>query len=81
MLVDDAVLHGPMDAQLILRPFKESSQYQIQQLQQAASENNILAIEQLLQRPQDPDLEDESAWVALHFASESGCIEAACVCC
>ena len=56
MLMDDAVLHGPMDAQLILRPFEESSRDQIQQLHQAAGDNNILVIEQLLQRPQDPDL-------------------------
>ena len=42
-------------------------------------DNNIPVIEQLLRRPQDPDLEDEHAWVALHFACESGCIEAACL--
>ena len=42
-------------------------------------DNNIPVIKQLLRRPQDPDLEDEHAWVALHFACESGCIEAACL--
>ena len=55
MLADDVVLQGPMDVQLILRPFEASSRDQIQQLQHAARHNDILAIQQLLERPQDPD--------------------------
>ena len=74
MLPDDAVLHGPMDAQLIMQPFEESSQAQIQQLQQAARDNNILAIEQLLQRPQDPDLELHGT-TSLYVASCEGHLE------
>ena len=56
MLPDDFVLTGPMDVQLILQPFARSSEDQIRKLQQAARENNILGMEGLLQRPQDPDL-------------------------
>ena len=72
ILADDVVLQVPMDLQLILLQFEASSQDQIQQLQQAAGDNFLLVVEQLLQRPQDPDLEDEDAWVALHFACEHG---------
>ena len=68
MLADDVVLQGHTDLQLILLPFETSSQDQIRHLQQAAAYNNIPAIEQILQRPQDPDLEDADARVALHFA-------------
>ena len=74
MLLDDAVLHGPMDVQLIMRPFEESSQDQIQQLEQAARSNDILTIEQLLQRPQDPDLKLQ-AGTPLHMASHKGHLE------
>ena len=76
MLADDVVLQGPMDLQLILRPFEASSQDQIWQLRLAGCHNNIPALEQLLQRPQDPDLKDADAWVALHFACSHGCVEA-----
>ena len=74
MLPDDAVLQGPMDAQLIMRPFEESSQEQIRQLQRAARDNNILMIEHLLQRPQDPDLELHGT-TSLHEASRRGHLE------
>ena len=75
MLPDDMVLHGPMDAQLITRPFEESSQDQTLQLQQAARDNNILTIEQLLQRPQDPDSK-LGATTPLYAASQGGHLEA-----
>ena len=76
MLADDVVLQGPIDLQLILRPLEASSQDQIWHLQQTATHNDIVAMEQLLQRPQDPDLEDADARVALHFACCHGCTEA-----
>ena len=40
MLADDVVLHGPMDLQLILRPFEPSSQDQTRQFHQTAGDNN-----------------------------------------
>ena len=76
MLADDVVLQGPMDLHLILQPFEASSQKRIWLLQQAARFNNIPAIERLLQRPQDPDLEGADARVALHLACSGGCTEA-----
>ena len=72
MLVDDALLDGPLDAQLVLLPFQVSCQDQIQQLQQSARDNATSAMEQLRQRPQDPDLE-HGGWVALHSACYHGC--------
>ena len=50
MLADDVVLQVPMDLQLILLPFEASSQDQIWQLWQNVSDNNVPAIEQLVQR-------------------------------
>ena len=73
MLSDDVALDGPVDIQLILQPFEESTGSQIQELRQAAHENQISAMEQLLQRPQDPD---EAVPSPLHFACSNGCIEA-----
>ena len=77
MLSDDELLEGPMDAQLILDSFRASSQKQIRQLQDAASDNNLPLMEKLLTRPQDPDLEAGGRPPALHFACGNGCLEAA----
>ena len=57
ILPDDAVLNGPVDVQLVLLPFSPSSQEQIQELHSAAVKRDPSALEQLLQRPQDPNLE------------------------
>ena len=54
ILSEDVVIEGPMDAQLILQSFEPSSEEQILSLYEAAIQNNILAMEPLLQRPQDP---------------------------
>ena len=69
ILSDNVDLGGPMDMQLILQPFIASSAEQITQLLQATSENDILTMELLLQRPQDPNLESDGMPPALHFAS------------
>ncbi|CAE7364051.1 ASB2 [Symbiodinium natans] len=77
MLLDDTVLDGPLDVQLILQAFEPSSRDQIAQLQEAACENKIAAMQQLLERPQDPDLElGERSPPALFFACHFGCTEA-----
>ena len=78
LLSDDELLAGPMDAQLILQSFQESSEDEIQQLQTAASNNNLPVIEELLTRPQDPDLECQGrSGPALHWACIHGCLETA----
>ena len=77
MLSDDFVFTGPTDVQLILQHFEASSDDQIQHLQDAARNNDIQAMEQLLQRPQDPDLEVEGFPSALHKACDNGHIKIA----
>ena len=78
ILSDNADLRGPMDMQLILQPCIASSEEQIEQLQEAACANDVLTMEQLLQRPQDPDLAYGISPPALLFASMFGCFEEAC---
>ena len=77
ILSDDFVFTGPTDVQLIVQHFEASSQEQIRHLRDAASDNNIQAMEQLLQRPQDPELEVEGFSSALHNACDHGHIKVA----
>ena len=77
MLSDEFVFREPTDVQLILRQFEASSEQQIRQLRDAAHSNDIQEMEQLLQRPQDPDLEVDGLQPALHFACGRGHAEAA----
>ena len=76
MLSDDFVFTGPTDVQLILLPFEASSEEQIRHLRDAASSNDIQAMEELLQRPQDPDLEVGTLAPALLVACGRGHAEA-----
>ena len=77
VLSDDFVFRGPTDVQLILQQFEASSEEQIRQLREAADGNDIQAMEQLLQRPQDPDLEVGGMPPALHCACGQGYANAA----
>ena len=77
MLSDDFAFKGPADVQLILQHFQDSSEEQIRHLRDAARDNDIQAMEQLLQRPQDPDLEVGGLAPALHVACGRGHTEAA----
>ena len=77
MLSDEFVFREPTDVQLILQHFEASSEEQIRHLQDAANGNSIQAMEQLLQRPQDPDLEVGGLPPALHCACVRGHAEAA----
>ena len=71
ILFDDAVLGENMDLQLVFLPFEAFSVDHAIQLQQAAQDGDIPALEQLLQMPQDPDLE-HGGWCALHAACHNG---------
>ena len=79
MLSNDFVFRGPADVQLVVQEFEASSPEQIRHLQDAARDNNIQVMEQLLQRPQDPDLEVGGLPPALHVACCQGHTEAACL--
>ena len=75
--LDDHMLSDDLNVQLILLPFEASSPEQIWHLLYAAQQNDIQAMEQLLQRPQDPDLEIGGQPPALHIACRRGHTEAA----
>ena len=77
MLSDEFVFREPTAVQLILQQFEASSEQQIRQLRDAAHSNDVQAMEQLLQRPQDPDLEAGGLPLALHCACRRGHVEAA----
>ena len=76
ILSDKTVLDGPMDAHLILLPFEASSHEHVGRLWRHARQNSISEMEQLLQRPQDPDLEIVHSQTPLHVASQLGRAEA-----
>ena len=76
ILSDDALLEGPLEAQLIVLPFEASSQDKISQLAHAARDNHLQEMEQLLQRPQDPNLHPSKRLPALHCACGRGNIGA-----
>ena len=77
VLSDDFIFRAPTDVQLILQQFEASSEEQIRHLLDAANGNDIQAMEQLLQRPQDPDLEVGGLPPALHCACDRGHAKAA----
>ena len=75
VLFDGFILKRPTDVQLVLLPFKAVSEDYIRQLLQAARENDIISMEQILQSPQDPDLDIGGA-AALHVTCGNGCVAA-----
>ena len=76
ILSNGDILEGPVDIQLALLPLESSSLEQIRQLVQSARVNDIVAMESLLERPQDPSLLLAS-YAALHEACRHCCAEAA----
>ena len=58
ILLDGAHLDGLLEVQLVLLDFAESSRNQAIELIAAARRNNVPKVEDLLQRPQDPDQTD-----------------------
>ena len=74
---DDVLLKGPTDLQLILLPFSPSSSEEVQELCDAAERNDITTVEQLLQRPLDPNLEDHRHRTPLFTAATKGSFDVA----
>ena len=74
-LLNDATLHEPADVQLILLPFRPTSQEQVHQLWDAAVAMDMSAMEQILQRPQDPDLETLGGSTPMLWAAYHGSVE------
>ncbi|CAE7441994.1 ANKRD50, partial [Symbiodinium pilosum] len=57
ILPDEAALNEPADVQLVFLPFSRSSGQQVEELWDAVERKDMHMMEELLQRPQDPDLE------------------------
>ena len=64
VLEDAAQLDGPADLQLLLLPFCSTTYEQVIELHEAVANGKVSVLEQILQRPQNPDLqlEDGSDW-------------------
>ena len=76
ILSDNATLDGPMDVQLILLSIAEGSEEQVRQLREAAVQNDMAALEQLLQSPLDPDFKIGCTTTPLFSAASHGRVEA-----
>ena len=75
ILSDDAVLNEPVDVQLVLLSFNPYPSDPVRRLCDAARKNDVSEVEQLLQRPQDPNLEF-AGMSPLPFAAERGAADA-----
>ena len=71
-LEDDATLSCPMDVQLVLLHFVNSSQEEVDVCTEAASNGDAQVVLNILQRPQDPDLVDQEGDTALFRAALQG---------
>ncbi|CAE7354943.1 AKT1 [Symbiodinium pilosum] len=74
-LYDTVTLDVPMDLQLVLLPFTDASDSDMFEMTAAATWPDHFWIEELLQRPQDPNLLDGEGYAALHVACRQGHIE------
>ena len=62
-LKDSFKFPSPMDVQLVLLPLSDASESERRELLDAVSSVQVLEIEKILQRPQDPNLADFSGGV------------------
>eukprot|EP00439_Symbiodinium_sp_Y106_P026511 s797_g3.t1 len=76
-LEDATKLESPMELDLVLLPFAEVSEEQVQDLVSAASQGSTAEVKSRLQLPQDPDLYGEDYCTALMMASAGGHVEVA----
>ena len=78
ILLDDAALDGPTDVQLVLVPGRVPSDEQVHELIYAVREGDISRVEQILQRPQNPNL--GTVWqTPLMCACACGSVEIVCL--
>lgn len=69
-LQDDEIFVVPVKVQLILLDFW--TEEQDQEIISAAGENDAVALQKLLQRPQNPNVTDEQGKTPLHYAAQNG---------
>ncbi|CAE7253694.1 ANK1 [Symbiodinium sp. CCMP2592] len=71
-LKDSFKFHSPMDVQLVLLPLSDASESERRELLDAVGSVQVLEIEKILQRPQDPNLADFSGNTPLARAAMQG---------
>ncbi|CAE7565141.1 ANKRD39 [Symbiodinium sp. CCMP2456] len=70
-LQDDAML-GSGDLRLVLQAFAKTSKRQANELASSVEQGSIQRVEEILQRPQDPDLTDQDGRTPLYIAALKG---------
>ena len=70
-LQDDAKL-GSSDLRLVLQAIAKTSKRQANELTRSVKQGSIQRVEEILQRPQDPDLTDQNGRTPLYIASLRG---------
>ncbi|CAE7361554.1 Ankrd17 [Symbiodinium microadriaticum] len=73
---DTANLDSAMDLELVLMPFADVSEAQVNDLAAAAEQGFVNEVESMLRLPQDPNSHDCSGFTALMRACDSGAVEA-----
>ncbi|CAE6926538.1 Ank3 [Symbiodinium sp. CCMP2592] len=77
-MADDVLLQSPMDLQLILLPFAEASEEDIDDLIGASDGGSVEGVETVLNRPQNPDaMNSKRGFSALGRAADLGHVEVA----
>ncbi|CAE7232853.1 Ank3 [Symbiodinium sp. CCMP2456] len=78
LMADDVLLQSPMDLQLILLPFAEASEEDIDDLIGASDGGSVEGVEAVLNRPQNPDaMNSKRGFSALGRAADLGHVEVA----
>ncbi|CAE7792655.1 Ankyrin-3 [Symbiodinium microadriaticum] len=78
LMADEVLLQSPMDLQLILLPFAEASEDDIDDLIGASDGGSVEGVEAVLNRPQNPDaMNSKRGFSALGRAADLGHVEVA----
>eukprot|EP00435_Cladocopium_sp_Y103_P050843 s385_g15.t1 len=71
-LGDDQEICLPVDLQLVILDFWPSEEHEDAKFVSACEQNEVERVEEMLQRPQNPDVRDRHGWPAVHFAAQMG---------
>ena len=71
-LFDDQEICAPVDLQLVILDFWPFEEHEDAKFVSACEQNELAQLEEILQRPQNPDARDRDGWPALHFAAQVG---------
>ena len=71
-LFDDQEICAPVDLQLVILDFWPFEEHEDAKFVSACEQNELAQLEEILQRPQNPDARGRDGWPALHFAAQVG---------